>query len=390
MAKLFDKEKNNKNKKIKKNYYRKVKQNNTKKKSKGQKKNITVKKHHFSNLLHNWKKIVYKKYDWQKIATSDNFKYMTAIVNSPYNPDPEKNPSIVFHDNVFVSNNYGEKWKIYHKKNDINWNGIAINGSGQYQTVSCEGKNIYTSSDYGLSWKEHASKANWISICISENGKYQSVVANGFFPNIEGKGYIYTSKDYGNTWHQKTELNVSWSCNAMSSDGRIQTSGSFFIDGLNKFSDKHNGYVYNSYDYGDTWEKNKSLKQSWWASTSMSNDGKNQIICGINCNLDIVPPGPIYISYDYGKIFSKVICPEEPWLSVSMSKSGQYILASSFKQEDTENKDIPNTGGMILSQDYGKTWKYTNAPRSKYICVVISKDGLNGVATAWQDGIFKC
>ena len=374
------------NKKNRKNFYRKLIQKKTKKMFNKSKKNKTNKKRKNCNLLNNWEKTVSETYNWQKIVVSGNFKYHTAIVRSKLAPHPDP----IGNGNIFLSSDYGNNW-IKHPKNfNYNWEGLSMNETGKYQSAIVEGKNIYTSSDYGLNWKLSKVTSNWITICISNEGRYQSVVANGYFPADKGKGFIYTSKNYGNTWEKKSEYNVSWVCLAMSSSGKIQTAGSFLLEDPDKLYKEQNGYVYNSYDYGDTWEKNKSLKQSWWTSVALSGNGKIQIICAINCNLDIVPPGPIYISYDYGKIFNRVICPNEPWLTLAISKSGKYMMAASYKQQDSKNKDIHNTGGMILSENYGKTWKYTNAPRSQYTSIALSDNACHATATAWGDGIYKC
>ena len=61
------------------------------------------------------------------------------------------------------------------------------------------------------------------------------------------------------------------------------------------WNDLENGYVYNSSDYGNTWTKNKSLKQSWWVCASMSGSGKIQAVCAINCNLDLIQIGRAHV-----------------------------------------------------------------------------------------------
>jgi len=385
MSKIF----NNSNHK-KHNYYRRVKRNTTKRNKKS-KKNHTIKHRACNNLSNNWKKILSETYNWQKVAMSNNGKHQTIIVRSKLAPTADPLGS----GNIFLSHDYGKTWDTI-KKNDsfnLNWEGLSMSGTGKYQTAVVEGSNIYTSTDYGVNWKMNKASSNWITVCMSNSGKHQTVVSNGFFHTEPGTGFIYTSTDYGNTWQPKTKLNVSWVWAAMSSDGKIQTACSFLPEGeLHKHykNSKDVGYVYNSYDYGETWERNKTLSQTWWVSVAMSGNGKIQTACAINCNLDYVPPGPIYISHDYGKAFNRVICPSEPWLTLSISKNGKYLIAASYKQKDENDKDIPNTGGMILSENYGKTWKYTNAPRSQYTTVAITEDGCHATATAWDDGIYQC
>jgi len=348
-------------------------------------KNKRTRKTRKYNLIKGWKKVFDVSYNWQKICMSNNGKIQTAIIRSKLAPtiDPSGNG------NIYTSNNYGIDWKPNKDNLNLNWEGLAMNSTGKYQTAVVEGKHIYISSDYGENWDITNVQSNWITVCMSASGKYQTVVANGFFPTNPGKGYIYVSHDYGKNWNKKSDMSVSWVCAAMSSDGKHQIAGSFLLKDDDKYHFDYNGYVYNSEDYGNTWVKNTSLKQSWWTCASMSGTGDIQLICAINCNLDIVPPGPIYISYDYGKNFTKAITPSEPWLTLNVSKNGKYMLAASYKQQDKENKDIPHTGGMICSDDYGKTWKYTDAPKTQYISVTLNDTGSYAMACAWGDGIYK-
>ena len=370
----------------KKKYYRRIKNLKTRN-NKNKKNNFTYKnKYHNYNLVGKWEKVFDKNINWQKIELSATGKYQNCIVRSKLAPviDPEGRG------NLYNSYDFGNTWIPNKNKLNLNWEGIAISSSGKYQTSVDEGKHIYISHDYGKNWKNTNVQSNWTAICISDSGKYQTALANGFFPTDKGKGFIYISDNYGKNWNKKTDLSVSWVCLAMSSSGKYQIAGSFLIQGEEKYHFYDNGYVYNSEDYGNTWVKNNSLSQSWWTCASMSGTGEIQLICAINCNLDIVPPGPIFISYDYGKNFNRVITPkEEPWLTLCMSKSGKYMLAASYKQQDKDKKDIPNTGGMICSHDYGKTWKYTNAPRTQFTSVAINHSGSCAMATAWDDGIYK-
>lgn len=359
------------NKKIKK-YNKKLKNNRTRKSRK-------------YNLDKSWKKVLGINYNWQKICISNNGKHQTAIVRSKLAPTVDENGN----GNIYISNNYGMDWSPNKNRLNLNWEGLAMNSTGKYQTAIVEGKHIYTSSDYGNNWKITNVQSNWITVCMSASGKYQTVVANGFFPTNPGKGFIYVSDDYGKNWNKKTEINVCWVCAAMSSDGKYQMAGSFLLKDDDKYNFHDNGYLYNSSDYGNTWIKNNSLEQSWWSCASISGNGEIQLICAINCNLDIVPPGKIYISYDYGKNFNHAVTPNEPWLTLCISKNGRYMLAASYKQQDKDGKDIPSTGGMICSDNYGKTWKYTDAPRTQYTSVVLNDTGSYAMACAWGDGIYK-
>jgi hypothetical protein len=51
------------------------------------------------------------------------------------------------------SNNFATNWILAPSQPDEqNWNGIAMNASGQYQSAIITGGNIYISTNYGITW----------------------------------------------------------------------------------------------------------------------------------------------------------------------------------------------------------------------------------------------
>lgn len=110
----------------------------------------------------------------------------------------------------------------------------------------------------------NSTNKNWFDLDISENGQYQTA--------LEQSGYIYTSKDYGNTWSQSNATSGVWSKVVLSKNGKFQG----IIENLNNNYD-----ILLSKDYGTTWSKNNFFGN--WRNLAISNSG---LIAVIN-DLDI-------------------------------------------------------------------------------------------------------
>ena len=159
--------------------------------------------------------------NWANIAISSNGQYQTACV---------------YNGSIYNSSNYGVTWIANNSApNSYSWEGLAMSYTGQYQTAVSD-YNMYNSINYGVTWtiNDSAPNANslggaWYSVAISSSGQYQ--VACIIW------GQIYSSSDYGVTWFLNTNsTNKSWYCIAMSADTKYQTAVSF--------SDPDYGYVY--------------------------------------------------------------------------------------------------------------------------------------------------
>jgi hypothetical protein len=60
-----------------------------------------------------------------------------------------------------------------------NWYGVSLSSSGQYQCAVVYNDYLYTSTDYGVSWKQQFTTQNWRSASISSNGQYITAAGNG-------------------------------------------------------------------------------------------------------------------------------------------------------------------------------------------------------------------
>jgi len=324
--------------------------------------------------------------NWKLANFSDNSLYFERIAMS-YNGKLQT--LVVYNGNIYTSIDYGNTWIPSNQNFVIEWLNISMSSNGQYQTAIARNEYIYTSNNYGLTWSPNLNTSNnniWSSICVSGTGQYQTAVINGYDNGIN-QGYIHTSSNYGVSWNVTFPYNNCWTYVAMSNNGKYQTATSFLIDGI---VDPNNiiGYVFNSNDYGNTWNKNSSLKQSYYTCVGINGNGKIHIVGVNNCNPAPTISGPLLISYNYGISFIQTIAPYDAWLNISLNNNGNIILAGSYQQTDVNNNIVPDTGKMLVSYDYGNTWQQTNAGLNTWTSAIISKDGNVASATAWGSGIF--
>jgi photosystem II stability/assembly factor-like uncharacterized protein len=267
---------------------------------------------------------------WWGVAMSSTGQYQTATVNGGQ---------------IYISSDYGNTWTA--KDSNRYWWGVAMSSTGQYQTVGV-GRDypehtgqIYISSDYGVTWTAKESNRIWIDVAMSSDGSRQTAVVYN--------GQIYISSNYGNTW---TAVGSSgrWSDIAMSSTGQNQTAV-FWWGGL----------IYISSDYGVTWTAVGSSRN--WQAVAMSSTGQQQTAVGYNSQ--------IYISSDYGSTWTAVES-SRSWYDVAMSSNGQYRTAVI---------GAGNAGQIYISLDYGNNWTAVESNRN-WFGIAMSSDGLRQTAVA--------
>jgi photosystem II stability/assembly factor-like uncharacterized protein len=168
---------------------------------------------------------------WSATSISANGQYQNASLNAGGKGG------------VFVSNDYGATWtakQSYPFFFNTNVREISMSLDGKYQIATAE--NIYTSSDYGVTWRiaytdyyKYSSRywiqnRFWQGGCdVSADGKYQVACLNRsnlfrkypgtnyYYLADDGPGCLFTSSDYGVTW-QKTAFTGKWRTVALSSD----------------------------------------------------------------------------------------------------------------------------------------------------------------------------
>lgn len=193
----------------------------------------------------------------QKISYSNS-----ASVDLAISSDGKYQIVIGHNGSKYESNNFGSTWT---GPNTI-WTGIpstnfphkiAISSDGNYQLVAIarSGQPVYLSVDKGNNWRVVSLSLSysdiWYGVSVSSSGKYQI----GFQYNE----YIIFSSDFGNNWI-RIIISIGYSLRSSS----ISSTGQYIILGTS-------GYLYGSKDYGNTWniiDNNLS-----WRRVSISADG---------------------------------------------------------------------------------------------------------------------
>ena len=185
-------------------------------------------------------------------------------------------------DNLYSSSDFGATWKpldptlsqsnrdLFSSIQAFPTGSMAISFTGKYQSIACE--NIWLSSDYGTSWTiatlpdpnntgSDFNDRNWDGISVSSDGKIQSATDSG--------GYIYISHDYGNTWttaDTSATGNKTWQSISISANANYQTA--IDID----------GDIYLSLDYGSTWQltNDTNTHGRQWQGIAVSSNGQYQ------------------------------------------------------------------------------------------------------------------
>jgi photosystem II stability/assembly factor-like uncharacterized protein len=187
-------------------------------------------------------------------------------------------------DSLYTSDNYGVNWTryedtfsdLYNSIETFPTGGISVSFTGQYQSIACE--SIYLSNDYGKTWNNAFADLdfedhNWDGIAISSTGQIQTATDSG--------GEIYRSQDYGATWQPILSINVldkNWQAVAMSANAQFQTAL------------ENGGSIYITNDTGNTWMVSPDLgvTNKNWQSISVSANGQYQTA--------VVHGGTIYCS----------------------------------------------------------------------------------------------
>ena len=229
----------------------------------------------------------------------------------------------------------GEVWTA--KEADRNWSDIAMSSDGKIQASpergsATGGGYIYISKDAGNSWEPKGPYLYWTSMDMSSDGKIQTALVY--------QGDIYVSADSGNTWTVAGMGKHDWMNNAMSADGTIQTA----VD--------YKGKIYVSNDSGHVWTAVGSTQL--WIGVAMSANGRYQTAVADDAN--------IYVSDNYGYT----------WTAKETSRSWKGIAISSDGRIQTA---VDYNGKIYVSTDYGNSWNAKDSDR-QWWDLAMSSDGV--------------
>jgi len=212
---------------------------------------------------------------WVAPAISSDGKYQTVIYT-----DQSLNLSNPI--SFYVSENYGKNFSAVlspHDPNGVNTRFIAMSSDGKYQTTVIT-KSIVTSSNYGKNWTlryipNQGANVPFFSVSMTADGRFQIIVTSG---NTSNDGEVYTSNDYGVTWKLVKTFgrNISITSVSNSDHGRLITIS------------VKDGFIYTSYDYGNNWTLRTTAQSPTTTLTAQINNSVQTIplasVAGIGTN----------------------------------------------------------------------------------------------------------
>ena len=261
---------------------------------------------------------------------------------------------------------------------------ISASGNGKFVTIANQGYNnntgnIYVSNDYGATYTNTNAQplqidgsGIWQSVTISQSGKYQYATIS----SIVGKGNIWKSTDFGNSW-MDSQFGVynGFQSISVSSTGQYVTA----IQSGNASVPRGNIWVSNN--YGTTWSSVQQIYSYMPFNNGFLNQGSidfNKIV-SVSINgkfqtaLGIAPTdnkiggnANIWYNNNYGQGEWSDSGYSAPNINgtvsilscVSMTGTGQYQTVSFIGGNSNVSSQV--YGNILRSTDYGVTWTDTN------------------------------
>jgi len=255
---------------------------------------------------------------------------------------------------------------------------LAASGTGKYVALANQGYNyntgnLYTSSDFGLTYSDTNAKANgngsWQSLSVSQTGQYQYAT----ICMTTSQGNIWKSADYGATWSDTNfGKQNGWQSIQVSSTGQYVSA----IQAGNTTSGK--GNIWTSSDYGATWSSSQQIYSfllfnngylnqgttDFNKTIAMSTNGKFQTALALGSSSNSASGNAnIWISNNYGQgswidtgYAAPVVSGNVSILSsVSMTATGQFQTIAYISGNSLVRSTV--RGNVLTSTDYGVSWK---------------------------------
>jgi len=248
-----------------------------------------------------------------------------------------------------------------------NTQAIATSASGamvyRVGDVSRDGGfDVFRSSDYGITWENVTNEyigSNGSQIAVSDDGS--TIVITQY------QGYIWISRDFGNSWVKKEDV-ISRDMPNFYSPGAgnwwavaVSATGQRMI-----IHELKNIYISN--DFGETFSSGREVSGAGLADCDMSDDGRIILIGTMSTG--------VFISKDYGANFSRVTSlPSGSISPVAVSGDGNHLLAAA------------QTGGVWISNNSALSWSEGTLPQTLqqydkfWVGVTISEFGSRIVIT---------
>jgi hypothetical protein len=235
---------------------------------------------------------------------------------------------------------------------DEMWNAAGISADGNTMMAASFDGPVYFSRDAGSSWKiAPVGNYGWWDCAISSNGSVMYAVDYSY-------GHVVSTTDGGATWTDARTnglLASGWTSVSCSADGEIAT----VFDYIQR--------VFNTYDAAADWNYigDPSASQYWVASADSSDGSSLVAVASENGQ-----PGGLYESSDYGQTWQLASgAGQTTWESVAGSSDLVHQVAVSRLQS------------AHVSADSGVTWSTNNnLPLYYWESVSCSSDGSTMVA----------
>ena len=277
-----------------------------------------------------------------------------------------------------------------------NWHSVAMTEAGDLMAVVDFGGGIYTSTNYGVSWKKTlAPDRNWVSVVASFEGDFLAAAAQG--------GGIYTSTDRGSSWQKTVAPDTNWVAMVASFNG-VKLAAASRGDG-----------IYTSTNSGLSWRKTSAPALNWSAmagtfpggtlgATASGSGIYFSTDSGVNWNLSLgtdtegfdnwscltlaanfnevqlvtagIGGGGIENASDFESTWSPSFAPDMNWRGLASSETGDFLVAAS-------------EGNVQTSSDRGDSWSLTAAPAADWHSVAVSSDATRYIAVAYGGAIYN-
>lgn len=265
--------------------------------------------------------------------------------------------------------------------------GIGVNGAalkiyqdGEIRIIGCYNGYLYRSKDFGQTYQAIRSvNADYRATAVNSSGKYILAAVN--------YGYLYASNDAGVTWTQRTNTTASTAPNtcAMSGDGKYQYFGGYTGVGLQR-----------STDYGASFSIVSYFGTGNFYNVQCSHTGQYVIIVYYYNSVRYM-----YVSSDYGVNWTFKNYASNDYISAS--GSGQYIQTRPYVSIDYGVSFLSRTpfgsgsawgsainysGDLMMviggdtsntihkSTNYGVNWTNTGIASASYTTYLMSSSGM--------------
>lgn len=173
--------------------------------------------------------------------------------------------------------------------------------------------------------------------------------------------------------------------------GNLQSAGNrnwgavtHSADGKKLFGGERGGYVYMSYDFGESWSYTPFGGANNWTSMTSSADGTKlaaTVSYGGESDYPVYATGYIFTSTNSGASWTpQVDSGKRVWASICSSEDGSLLYATA---------GIWNNDYIYKSTDYGITWSITNSSARNWRKIFTTPDGAKVFAAAYDGAIFK-